>query len=191
MIAVVDYGAGNLFSVSNALAVIGEEFEVVESEFDSSNFSGVLLPGVGHFGQMMESLDNRGLRQSIEKSAQIEQPILGICLGMQALFESSQEAEGVKGLGLINGEVTAIKGDVRVPQIGWNEVHYADREPAWYYFANSFVVKESESIWGRCDYGGEFCASVKHNSIWGMQFHPEKSGAAGLALLKEWCDYAR
>jgi imidazole glycerol-phosphate synthase subunit HisH len=190
MIALVDYGAGNLFSVSNALKTIGAEFEVVDSAFEASEFSGVLLPGVGHFGQMMGALDDRGFRASLGNAVEKEVPLLGICLGMQALFETSEEARGVPGLGFLKGSVVGISEEVRVPQIGWNEVRFDDRDPMWFYFANSFVVKDSEAIWGRCEYGGEFFAAVKHGSIWGMQFHPEKSGAAGLGLLKEWCDYA-
>ncbi len=190
MTAVVDYGAGNLFSVQNALRAIEEEFVVVDSAFESANYSRVLLPGVGHFGQMMASLNDRGLRDCLIHAAQNEVPILGICLGMQALFETSEEAPGVEGLSLIEGEVTAIDGDVRVPQIGWNEVRFSGQETIWCYFANSFVVKHSAARWGVSEYGSEFCAAVRQGSIWGMQFHPEKSGAAGLGLLKEWCDYA-
>ncbi|MFM9873708.1 MAG: imidazole glycerol phosphate synthase subunit HisH [Fimbriimonadaceae bacterium] len=190
MIALVDYGAGNLFSVSNALEVIGAEFKVVDSAFEASEYSGVLLPGVGHFGQMMRSLDDRGLCTSLGSAVEKGVPLLGICLGMQALFETSEEARGVSGLRILRGSVVEISGEVRVPQIGWNEVRFDDRDPMWFYFANSFVVKDSEAVWGRCEYGGEFSAAVKQGSIWGMQFHPEKSGTAGLGLLKEWIDYA-
>jgi len=185
MITVVDYGAGNLFSLTNALEILGFKFEIVDRAFNG--VEKIILPGVGHFASMMQSLETRNLVESIKYSANIGVPFLGICLGMQALFESSEEAPGVIGLSLLEGKVVRLPENSRVPHMGWNEVTFEDGGKNWFYFANSYVVLESRNTWGNADHDGEFVAAVKRENLTGVQFHPEKSGQAGLDLLEKWC----
>lgn len=182
----MDYGAGNLFSVSNALSSLGVGHELV-ADFGQRDWSGVILPGVGHFGHMVSSLDSLGLRSQIVDLASRGVPVLGICLGMQVLFEESEEAPGVKGLGLLQGRIVALPASSRVPHMGWNTVMFTSGERNWFYFANSFVLRESSDAWGVTDYGSRFTSAVVKGNVAGVQFHPEKSGAAGLRLLFEWC----
>lgn len=185
MITVIDYGAGNIFSLTNALKSLGFEFRITDSGFTGAEK--IILPGVGHFSSMMRSLEDRELVESIKNATATGVPFLGICLGMQALFESSEEAPGIPGLSLLNGKVVRLPETSRVPHMGWNEVSFTDGSKDWFYFANSFVVSESQDIWGKADHDGEFVAAVKHENLTGMQFHPEKSGQAGLDLLEKWC----
>lgn len=187
MIAVVDYGAGNLRSVCNALDTLGETYSLASEPLELEGAGGILLPGVGHFGQMMGELRSRGLDDRIRAAAGNGIPLLGICLGMQALFDSSAEAPGVKGLGLMRGESERFGGGLRVPHMGWNEVRFLDVRAADFYFANSYFVPSGEFTEGVCDYGGEFSAVVRRGNVLGVQFHPEKSHQAGLDLLEAWC----
>lgn len=186
MIAIVDYGAGNLHSVQNAFDCIGVRSEVVTSPADWGRFSGLVLPGVGHFGPMMAQLEETGLRGAILEFAASGKPLLGICLGMQALHECSEEAPGISGLGLIRGVVRRYEGRIRVPHIGWNWVDFEDRAGGWFYFANTYRAEVSRSTWGKATYSGPFAAAVREGNVTGVQFHPEKSSQAGLELLREW-----
>lgn len=187
MIAVVDYGAGNLFSVANALQAIGAEFRFASEPTALRGADKILLPGVGHFGQMMGALDERDLREALLGAVKEGTPILGICLGMQALYEWSEEAPGVAGLGLIAGTVRALPSGCRVPHMGWNTVRFASGEDVWCYFANSFAAPVSGATWGTTEYGGAFSSAVRKGNLSGFQFHPEKSGAKGLELIARWC----
>lgn len=187
MIAIVDYGAGNLHSVCNALDVFAQPYRIATSPQDLNDAEGILLPGVGHFGQMLRSLEASQLAARIQAEAAEGTPILGICLGMQALFDSSEEAAGVPGLGLVPGEIKRF-GDVpRIPHMGWNDVRMKGGESEVFYFANSFYAPVSEWTTGVCNYEKDFAAIVRKGSVSGVQFHPEKSGEAGLKLLMEWC----
>lgn len=191
MIAILDYGSGNLFSVTNALRVIGAEFRVTKSHRALWDASKILLPGVGHFGQMMSALDQLDVRYLLPEIAVNGKQILGICLGMQVLFESSEEAPGQAGLGILSGAVHRFADTQRVPHMGWNEAAFGDSEPTWFYFANSFYVPVGEVTSAKTTYGEtDFSAAVRKENVTGFQFHPEKSGSAGLALLKEWCEIA-
>jgi imidazole glycerol phosphate synthase glutamine amidotransferase subunit len=187
MIAIVDYGAGNLRSVCNAFERFGQAYKIAKTPEDLDGATGILLPGVGHFGAMTESLEASGISARLRAIGREGTPILGICLGMQAMFESSEEAIGAKGLGFFPGEVKRFVDVPRVPHMGWNDVTWRDREPEGYYFANSFFAPIGEWTTGVCGYGSGFSAAVERENISGVQFHPEKSGDAGIKFLAEWC----
>ena len=182
MIAVVDYGAGNLYSICNALQAIGIGFQIACSPRDFEGAKGILLPGVGHFGPMARALSSSGIEDKVMEEVRRGVPLLGICLGMQALYERSEEATDAQGLNLIPGVVKRLPPNVRTPHIGWNEVNGEA-----YYFANSYYAPISEWTVGATEYGILFSAIVERENVTGMQFHPEKSGRAGLALLSRWC----
>jgi imidazole glycerol phosphate synthase glutamine amidotransferase subunit len=192
VIAVIDYGAGNLRSVEHALARIGASTRVVNDAESVSAASKLVLPGVGHFGAMMRALDTLELRQALCARIADGVPFLGICLGMQALYEGSDEAPGELGLGLLPGRITRFATSLRVPHMGWNNVEPArpsrlagaDDGAPYYYFANSYYAPEGPDTTGVCTYGVRFAAAVEQANTFGVQFHPEKSGAAGLRLLQ-------
>ena len=186
MIAIFDYGAGNLRSVQNALDEIGCEYTLVRDSDGLRRASKIVLPGVGHFGQMMRSLDELAVRETFVECIQAGVPFLGICLGMQALFERSEEAPEVRGLGLYPGEVRRFPLGARVPHMGWNALEPSDR---YVYFAHSFYVPECEQTSAACSYSGiRFTAMLHSGSVQGVQFHPEKSGPVGLGIVKEFLE---
>lgn len=198
MIAVVDYGAGNLCSVANALSAIGARYTVVSSAAGIEDASKVILPGVGHFGQIARELDAISLRDTISLRAAILQHIaadkmfLGVCLGMQVLFASSDEAVASVGLGLLPGVVTKFAAPQRVPHMGWNAVsrtsdsrllhNVGDDEN--FYFANSYFCPVTAATTATTNHGLEFSSVVEVGNVFGVQFHPEKSGPAGLRVLE-------
>ena len=184
MIAVFDYGAGNLRSVQNALDAIGTAYSLVRDSDGLRAADKIILPGVGHFGQMMRALDALGVRETLLDRIQ-QVPFLGICLGMQALFESSEEAPEVRGLGLFPGIVRRFQEGIRVPHMGWDQCETKTGQSPYYYFAHSYYVPEDPSIASEvCTYGVRFIASLQHGNIFGTQYHPEKSAAAGQQVLK-------
>jgi imidazole glycerol phosphate synthase glutamine amidotransferase subunit len=187
LIAIVNYGAGNLRSVCNALDVLGQGYRFANLPIDLDGATGILLPGVGHFGQMMGALNELRFDSRLGFEAAAGRRILGICLGMQALFESSEEAPAVAGLGLIPGTVLQFRDTPRIPHMGWNDVRFADGSGADFYFANSYYAPVCEWTTGLTEYGGQFSAAVTRGNVSGFQFHPEKSGEAGLNLLNAWC----
>jgi imidazole glycerol phosphate synthase glutamine amidotransferase subunit len=187
MIALVDYGAGNLRSIANALDTFGLEYRVAEGPDQLADAAKVIVPGVGHFGAMMASLKASEMDQALLQKVATGVPLLGICLGMQVLFDSSEEAPGVPGLGLLSGSARRLPESVKVPQMGWNEVLTAEGSEH-FYFANSYVAPVGDFTIGKTTYGLEFSAWVRNDLVEGFQFHPEKSGAAGLQLLREWCE---
>lgn len=192
MIAVVDYGLGNLASVRNALRAIGVDCEVTSDPTAIRQAGGVILPGVGAAGSGMEGLRARGLVDVVREVAERGRPTLGICLGMQLLFDRSEEGD-VPCLGLLPGTVRLLHGSVKVPHIGWNQVRFHDACPlsiglppdSYFYFVHSYVCEPSDPAIpvGSTEYGEEFCSAVVRDSLWGVQFHPERSGAVGLRLL--------
>jgi glutamine amidotransferase len=192
MIAVFDYGAGNLRSVQNTLAEIGAEFEVVRDAAGLERASKIILPGVGHFGQMMRSLTVQNtLRERIAAGV----PFLGICLGMQALFERSEEAPDVEGLGLYRGVVKRFPADARVPHMGWNELEVRpgsrlvpEGTRPYVYFAHSYYVPDVEQASAVCTYAVRYTAALEAGNVFGVQFHPEKSGPVGLAIVKRFVE---
>lgn len=188
MIAVVDYGAGNLRSVCNALDLLGRSYRTAGAPQGLEGCAGILLPGVGHFGAMMESLEASGLGAALRAEASRGTPLFGICLGMQALFEGSEEAPGVPGLALIPGQIERFRSAARIPHMGWNDVQITTGATRAFYFANSYFAPiVPQATVGVCEYGEVFSAIVRLRNVEGVQFHPEKSGDAGIALLAGWC----
>ncbi len=191
-VTVVDYGAGNVTSVKRALERLGVEVCVSDDAKEISGAERLILPGVGHCGALIAALDAKGLRKSLLQ-AMARVPFLGICLGLQALYEGSDEAPELKGLGLLKGRVSQLPTDVKLPHMGWNQVRrlresrlLKDIPPeAYFYFAHSYAGpgagSESSAV---CGYGREFVAVLEQGNIFGVQFHPEKSGAPGAQLLE-------
>lgn len=197
MIALIDYGAGNLRSVQNAFARIGAEVEVVRDVRALETAEKIVLPGVGHFGQMMRALDDLKLRDAIRARIAGGAPFLGVCLGLQALFQGSAEAPGASGLGIFPGNAERFPAESRVPHMGWNTVVPASDSrlfgPATYsathyYFAHSFYAPVGDEAAAVCAYSRPFAAAVERGNCFGVQFHPEKSGAAGLAILRRFLE---
>lgn len=189
MITVIDYGAGNLHSVCNALRFIGADFQIAKTPAELERGSAILLPGVGHFGQMMNALDAAGLAGPLRERLRAGTSYLGICLGLQALFERSEEAPEVRGLGLLAGEVRRFPPGEKVPNMGWCPVDPGGR---MYYFAHSYYVPAGvEGGVGAARHGLPFTAILRRDNLAGSQFHPEKSGPAGLEFLKNWVDECR
>lgn len=191
MITIFDYGAGNLRSVQNTLAEIGTSYELVRDSEGLRRASKIILPGVGHFGQMLRALDELGVRDALCERIHAGVPFLGICLGLQGLFESSEEAPEVRGLGIFAGTVKRFPLDARVPHMGWNEITplrdcplLKDAGPQPYlYFAHSYYVPETPVTAATCTYTVPYTAVLQSGNIFGVQFHPEKSGSAGLKIV--------
>jgi imidazole glycerol-phosphate synthase subunit HisH len=191
MISIVDYGAGNLRSVQNTLGEIGAEYELVRDAAALAHATKIILPGVGHFGQMMRALDQLHIRESLIERIRADVPFLGICLGLQALFETSEEAPGERGLGLFPGEITRFPATARVPHMGWDEIEprngarlLRNLAPHPYlYFAHSYYAPLNDSTAATCTYAVPYTAVLETKSTFGVQFHPEKSGALGLQVV--------
>ncbi len=189
MIAIFDYGAGNLRSVQNTLDELGCAYQLVRDAAGLKAASKIILPGVGHFGQMMHALDDLGVTETFKECLAAGVPFFGICLGMQALYESSEEAPGVRGLGVLPGTVKRFPQGVRVPHMGWDQCEDPTGQsqcPAPYvYFAHSYYVPEHPGVATEiCTYGGvRFTAALRSGSGFGVQYHPEKSAAAGLKIM--------
>ena len=193
MIAVVDYGIGNLRSAEKALRRLGADARLTPDPAAVAAADAVVLPGVGAFGACMAALDRSGLADAVRGAATDGRPFLGICIGMQLLFEASEESPGVAGLGVVSGRVTRLPAGVRLPQIGWNTLAVEPRsrlavglpDPAWCYFVHSYAVEPSDTavVTAWCEHGRRFPAAIKAGPVWATQFHPEKSGAVGLRLL--------
>jgi imidazole glycerol phosphate synthase glutamine amidotransferase subunit len=194
VIAIFDYGAGNLRSVQNTLGAIGCEYTLVRDPDGLRAASKIILPGVGHFGQMMRALDELGVRETLLERIRAGVPFLGICLGMQALFESSEEAPEVRGLGLYAGTVKRFPADARVPHMGWDdlEVKPASRllrdlgARPFVYFAHSYYVPENDRAAATCTYEVKYTAAIESENVYGVQFHPEKSGELGQKIVKNY-----
>ena len=192
MVAVIDYGAGNLRSVCNALAVLGAQFLVTNEPAGLEQGSAILLPGVGHFGQMMQALHTAGLTAPLRRRLESGTPYLGICLGMQALFESSEEAPQIPGLGLLPGAVQRFPAGQKVPHMGWTLVEsQGEAGGRMYYFAHSYYVPaDAEGCAAIARHGLPFTAILRRGNLAGSQFHPEKSGPSGLEFLRAWISAA-
>lgn len=198
MIAIVDYGAGNIFSVKNALDFLGIENKLTADAKDLENADQIILPGVGAFPWAMKKLNESGLVPTIKEQSKIK-PFLGICLGMQLIFDKGYEFEETDGLGLIKGSVEKIeREELSVPHMGWNSLIYNKEcsilngipEGEYVYFVHSYAAKcDDDSVAAYCDYGGKVTALVYDGKyVIGTQFHPEKSGKAGLKMLKNFSE---
>jgi glutamine amidotransferase len=193
-IAVLDYGIGNLRSAEKALQHVGADARLVTTAAETDGAAGVVLPGVGAFGRCMEALRESGLDAVTKDAVRSGRPFLGICVGMQMLYEGSEEDPGVAGLGILPGMVRRLAAGVKHPQMQWNVLDVARPSPlleglphpAWVYFVHSYAPEaspEGAEVAATCEYGGPVVAAVARDNVWATQFHPEKSGAAGLRLL--------
>lgn len=188
---VIDYGGGNLKSVTNMLDSLSCPYIVTNKAEDIVKAHKIIFPGQGHFGQSMAEIRAQGLEQPIIDAVKAGIPFLGICVGLQVLFGESEEAPGVKGLGLIKGKVKKFKQG-KVPQIGWNQLETTKNNSIlsddYYYFVNSFYVEPDnhDVVSAYCDYNGKFAASVEVKNLFAVQFHPEKSGEVGFNSIKKW-----
>jgi imidazole glycerol phosphate synthase glutamine amidotransferase subunit len=196
VIAIFDYGAGNLRSVQNTLGELGSEYTLVRDAEGLRRASKILLPGVGHFGQMMRALDTLGVRETLVERLNAGVPFLGICLGLQALFEGSEEAPEVRGLAVYPGTVRRFPADARVPHMGWNElevrpdsrlVRNLEARP-YVYFAHSYYVPRNDRASATCTYQVTYTAALEAGNVFGVQFHPEKSGAVGLGIVRNFLE---
>jgi imidazole glycerol phosphate synthase glutamine amidotransferase subunit len=196
LITVVNYGAGNLRSVQNTLEELGASYIVTDQAEVAERATKIILPGVGHFGQMVQGLDNLKLRDTLLGKIRSGTPFLGICVGLQYLFESSEESPGSRGLGILQGEVKRFTGPVRVPHMGWNSLDRvkssrllsgAGDEP-FAYFAHSFFAPVVEATAATCTYVQPYSALIERDNLYAVQFHPEKSGPLGLRVLKNFVE---
>ena len=190
MIVIIDYGAGNLKSVKNTLDYLEVDSTITDKAREISQADRLVLPGDGSFGFMMESLNAKRLITPIKKFIRSGKPFLGICLGMQALFEESEESPGIKGLCVFKGKVVKFRNG-KVPQIGWNNITSIKKgifRNDFMYFVNSYfaVPREKEIIAAASFYYVDFASAIQSDNITAMQFHPEKSGKQGIELLKRW-----
>ena len=193
MIAVLDYGIGNLRSAEKALQHVGADARLVTDPRQAATADGVVLPGVGNFGGCMEALRASGLDRVALDAISSAKPFLGICVGMQMLYEDSAESPGVAGLGALPGRVALLPDGVKRPQMQWNRLSARngsdpllaglDPQP-WVYFVHSYAAPAGPEVIATCDYGGPVPALVGQGRMWATQFHPEKSGRAGLRLLE-------
>ena len=200
MIAIIDYDAGNIKSVEKALKTLGQEVVVTRDPEVILNADKVILPGVGAFGDAMSKLQDYGLVDVIYKVVEKNTPFLGICLGLQLMFESSEETPGVEGLGILKGKIVKIpeNGDLKIPHMGWNSLHFQNEgrlfanlpQDSYVYFVHSYYLQaEDETIVkATTDYSTCIHASVEKDNVFACQFHPEKSSDVGLTILKNFCE---
>ncbi len=203
MTAVIDYDAGNIRSVEKALLALGEEVVVTRDKETILKADRVILPGVGAFGDAMEKLKKYGLIDVIHEVVANNIPFLGICLGLQLMFESSEESIGVEGLGILEGKVTKIPDapGLKIPHIGWNSLSFPNKgrlyeginENAYVYFVHSYYLqaKDSDIVTATTEYGTLIHASVEKGNVFACQFHPEKSSDVGLTILKNFINISR
>jgi glutamine amidotransferase len=191
-IAVLDYGIGNLRSAEKALQKVGADAKLVADPAEAGAADALVLPGVGAFGRCMESLRSSGLDTVAVDAIRAGKPFLGICIGMQMLYEGSEEDPEVAGLGVLPGGVRRLPEGVKHPQMQWNVLQPLRPDSplldglgaqAWAYFVHSYAPDASDEVVATCDYGGSVVAAVERGRLWATQFHPEKSGATGLRLL--------
>ena len=202
MVAIVDYGVGNLFSLASSFAAVGAEVVVTADPAVLRAAERIVLPGVGAFGDAAAKLRESGLDRVVIEQARAGKPLLGICLGMQLLFEKSFEYGEHEGLGLIKGEIRPIADvippSLKIPHIGWNALHFGKEKSPLFrylnegdhvYFVHSFYGANcAESVIATAEYGAELTAAVGDGNVFGCQFHPEKSGRSGLAILRAFCE---
>ena len=199
-VTLVDYGAGNLPSVERALGRLGAESERAAGPVALRAAEAIVLPGVGHFSALMRTLEERQLRAPLRAALERGVPFLGICLGLQALYQSSREAPDDRGLGLLQGAIGPLPAGVKLPHMGWNQLRRlrASRllqdvpEDAYFYFAHSYAALHSdEATAAMCCHGADFVAAVERDNLFAVQFHPEKSGEAGAQVLRNFLESAQ
>jgi glutamine amidotransferase len=199
-VAVLDYGVGNLHSAAKALDRAGADVRVVPTVEEAAGAAGLVVPGVGAYGACLSGLASAGGAAAVAGWLEGGRPLLGICVGMQLLFEASEEGPVADGVGVVPGKIRRLTGRVKIPHIGWDEVavHPGSRlfaglgDGTRFYFVHSYAPEpDGEAVAAVCDYGGRFAAAVEHGNLFGTQFHPEKSGGAGLALLANFVAQAR
>lgn len=202
MITIVDYGVGNLFSLKSSFACVGEAARVSGDPEEIRRADKVVLPGVGAFGDAADRLRALGMDAALRDAAAAGTPLLGVCLGMQLLFDVSFEYGEHRGLGLIPGKVVPMAGvipaDLKIPHIGWNALHFTEKKSALFrdvkendcvYFVHSYFASDcAPAVIATAEYGPELTAAVERDNVFGCQFHPEKSGKVGLRILKAFCD---
>lgn len=191
MITIIDYEAGNLKSICNMLDFLGEKYQISSNPKEIEKAKRIIFPGQGHFAQSMANLETKNLIDPIKTAIANDSKFLGICVGLQVLFEKSEEAPGVSGLGIIKGEVKKFT-EGKIPQIGWNQIKTTKNNSYlnddYFYFVNSYyVVPDDESvISSTCNYHIDFTASIEDKNLTALQFHPEKSSDAGVKFFKKW-----
>ena len=196
LIAVLDYGIGNLRSAQKALERVGADARLTDDPGVIRDAAGVVVPGVGAFGACVGALRSSGLDKLALEAVDAGRPFLGICIGMQMLYEGSEEDPGVEGLGVLPGTVRLLPDGVKRPQMQWNVLDIRRptpmlaglEPPVWVYFVHSYAPDDLEHAVATCEYGGTVVAAVERGSVWAAQFHPEKSGATGLRLLRNFVD---
>ena len=200
LVAVLDYGIGNLRSAQKALEKVGADARLTADSGLIADADAVVLPGVGAFGACMDALRDCQLDEVAIAAAHDDRPFLGVCVGMQMLYEGSDESPGAVGLGVLSGRLRLLPETVKRPQMQWNLVDIRRPsalfapvvDPVWVYFVHSYAADpDGESVVATCDYGGRVAAAVEQDGLWATQFHPEKSGAIGLELLRGFVDAAR
>ena len=196
MVAVLDYGIGNLRSAQKALEHVGADARLTADPHEIGRAAGVVLPGVGAFGPCMDALRECGLDKVAVEAAESARPFFGICVGMQMLYEGSDENPETVGLSVLPGRVRLLPDTVKRPQMQWNTLDITGEplmfagidRPVWVYFVHSYAAEPHEGVVATCDYGGPVVAAVQRDRLWAMQFHPEKSGRAGLAMLRNFVE---
>lgn len=200
MVAIIDYGAGNLSSVKKALDYLGADCEITQDKDKILSASHIILPGVGSFGDAMESMKARGLVETIKEVATGDKPFLGICLGLQLLFEHSEESPEAEGLGILKGSIAKIPNDtgLKVPHMGWNSISLKQNDGvfaniddgSYFYFVHSYYLKDADEdvVGATTQYGVEIQCAVQKGKLCATQFHPEKSSEIGLKLLRNFLE---
>lgn len=196
MTVIVDYGAGNLRSVENTLEHLGAAYSVTNRPEEVMRAAKIILPGVGHFGQMMKAIDELRLREPLAERIRGGAPFLGICAGLQCLFEASDESPGSRGLGIFEGSVRRFSGEARIPHMGWNSLE--QKKPArllkhledgvFAYFAHSYYAPVVDATAAACTYMHPYTAILEQGSLHAVQFHPEKSGPVGLRVMQNFLE---
>jgi imidazole glycerol-phosphate synthase subunit HisH len=199
-VALLDYGVGNLHSAAKALDRVGADVRVVPTVDQASGAAGLVVPGVGAYGACLDGLGTAGGAAAVAGWLAGGRPLLGICVGMQLLFEASEEGPVSDGVGVLPGKIRRLTGPVKIPHIGWDEVGVRPgsrllaglEDGTRFYFVHSYAPEPGGDVVAAvCDYGGPFAAAVEHGNLFGTQFHPEKSGRAGLALLANFVEQVR
>ncbi len=198
MLGIIDYGMGNLYSVRNAFLSLGIKAKIISQPEELKKMSSCILPGVGAFGDAMIIINKNKMTYAITDYIKTGKPFMGICLGLQLLFESSEESPEVKGLGIIKGSVVRFKGKIKIPHIGWNQLEIINnsvllrgvKNDSFVYFCHSYYVRPKEKyvVIGRTHYAKDFVSAIRKNNVFGIQFHPEKSQAVGLKILENFSE---